>query len=336
MKKLIILSLIGIAIAACNSSALLTNNNSSSETSSRHDTLVIMSYNIENFFHADDDSTKNDEAFTPDGDYHWNIYRMNEKADRIKKVITAANGWNWPSIVGLCEIEGQKAVDYLLSSSGLGKIYKGISYPTPDRRGIAVAMLYDPIKINVIESRPINVSVPDSSFFTRYILYAKFIFNSDTFHIMVNHWPSKYGGATESIWKREHVATHARHICDSISSVNSKANIILIGDFNDTAEAPAISQVLGAKRTDAPYINLSSDTEKSSYKYKGVWGTIDHIIVSPALCYPTRPQFSVCDLWFVREDDERYGGYKPFRTYIGLKYQSGYSDHFPVMIKIAK
>ncbi len=320
--------------AACN-----TTQNISTQTNtniSHRDTLVLMSYNIENFFHCDDDTLKNDEAFTPDGDYHWNFTRMNEKAERIKKVIMAANGWNWPTIVGLCEIEGDMALKYLLQNSGLGKIYKGICYPTPDKRGIDVAMLYDPEKATIIKSFPINVSIPDSSFFTRDILYAQILFDADTFHIMMNHWPSKYGGANETIWKREYVARRARLFCDSIIASNPNAKIVLMGDFNDTADAPALTTIFGAQATDAPYINLSGDTPKSSYKYRGVWGTIDHIIVSPALCQPIRPIYSVCDLDFIREDDERYGGYKPLRTFVGMKYHNGYSDHFPVMLKIVR
>lgn len=334
MNKTYILILIAIIVAACNAtrtSTLTTTNHKATK-----DTLIIMSYNIENYFHCEDDTLKNDEAFTPEGNYHWNYYRMDEKADRIKKVILSSNGWNWPSVVGFCEIEGEKALDYLLSKSGLNKIYNGLCYPTPDKRGIAVAMLYDKAKVSIIESHPIYASVTDSSFFTRDILYAKMLFDADTFHVMVNHWPSKYGGATESIWKREHVASVARHFCDSIKSADIDAKIILLGDFNDTAEANALTEVLGARHADAPYINLSGDTEKSSYKYRGVWGTIDHIIVSPNICTPQRPQFIVCDLDFIREDDERYGGYKPLRTFIGMKYNNGYSDHFPVMVKIVR
>ena len=28
--------------------------------------------------------------------------------------------------------------------------------------------------------------------------------------------------------------------------------------------------------------------------------------------------------------DKKYGGRQPFRTYYGMKYQGGYSDHLPV------
>ncbi|MCQ2229078.1 MAG: endonuclease [Bacteroidales bacterium] len=336
MNKTSIIS-IAIALLTCWGCGSTKRTVSTGSYTSQRDTLVIMSYNIENFFHADDDSLKNDDDFTPEGGYHWSMGRMYEKADRIKKVITSANGWNLPAIVGLCEIEGQKAVDYLISASGLKRLgYEGLCYPTPDKRGVAVAMLYDKERIKIIDSKPIVVSIPDTAFFTRDILYAKVEFDSDTFHIFVNHWPSKYGGEYETIWKREHVASCARNFCDSIRSVNPDANIVLMGDFNDAAEAAALTDYFGAQSSGTPYINLSGDTEKSSYKYRGEWSTIDHIIVSDVMCRKQRPIFSVCDLWFIRENDEQYGGYKPFRTYIGRTYHNGFSDHFPVMVKIIR
>ncbi|MDZ7776740.1 MAG: hypothetical protein U5L09_14620 [Bacteroidales bacterium] len=36
------------------------------------------------------------------------------------------------------------------------------------------------------------------------------------------------------------------------------------------------------------------------------------------------------------QEDERYGGTKPFRTYSGPRYIGGYSDHLPVFMDIIK
>ena len=33
---------------------------------------------------------------------------------------------------------------------------------------------------------------------------------------------------------------------------------------------------------------------------------------------------------FLLTEDKKYGGVQPFRTYYGMKYQGGYSDHLPV------
>lgn len=307
---------------------------SKNQTYIRHDTLNVVSYNIENFFYFEDDSTKNDDDFTPEGGYVWTEYKMKQKAIKIGRVIASLNGWSPPEIVGICEIEGPAALDALLKASGLSRcLYSGICYPTQDRRGVSVALIYNNIAVKIIESHPINTSLPEQEFFTRDILYAKFTFRRDTFHIMVNHWPSKYGGESETVWKRNHVALRAKAACDSILNISPDAKIILLGDFNDTADAPAISEVLGATKDGPTLINLSGDTKKNSYKYRGVWSTIDHIIVSSAMCEKSRPSFTVCDLDFLLENDETNSGSKPYRTFIGMKYNGGYSDHLPVLMK---
>ena len=33
---------------------------------------------------------------------------------------------------------------------------------------------------------------------------------------------------------------------------------------------------------------------------------------------------------FLLKDDEKYGDKEPFRTYKGMKYQGGISDHLPI------
>ena len=37
---------------------------------------------------------------------------------------------------------------------------------------------------------------------------------------------------------------------------------------------------------------------------------------------------------FLLEDEKLYGGYRPRRTYNGMRYQPGYSDHLPLVVKI--
>jgi len=40
----------------------------------------------------------------------------------------------------------------------------------------------------------------------------------------------------------------------------------------------------------------------------------------------------ICNQPFLLEKDEKFSGYKPFRTYYGMKYQGGFSDHLPVFL----
>jgi hypothetical protein len=37
---------------------------------------------------------------------------------------------------------------------------------------------------------------------------------------------------------------------------------------------------------------------------------------------------------FLLEEDEKYGGDKPFRTYNGMEYLGGFSDHLPVCVDL--
>jgi hypothetical protein len=41
----------------------------------------------------------------------------------------------------------------------------------------------------------------------------------------------------------------------------------------------------------------------------------------------------IFDAAFLLEPDKKYGGVKPKRTYVGFKYQDGFSDHLPVLLK---
>ena len=69
---------------------------------------------------------------------------------------------------------------------------------------------------------------------------------------------------------------------------------------------------------------------KGTYRYQGEWGSLDHILVSESLarnvvhCY-------VNDALFLVEPDDKYGGVKPRRNYLGPRYQNGFSDHLPLV-----
>lgn len=334
----VVLTLALIAVG-CETQYMATNEEPKRVTlSDDNDTLRIMSYNIENFFHPDNDALKNDDDFTPEGKMHWSYGRMRAKAARLSRVIMSACGSNRPQIVGLCEIEGPHAAHALLVEGGLDNVgYNVLCEPTPDQRGIATALLYDERKVEVISHKAIYSSDAEHGLLTRDVLYAKVRVKADLFHIMMNHWPSKYGGEFESAWKRDTVAQRVRRACDSIKAIEPEANIVLIGDFNDDSHSTSLTQTLGAAQHGKPLVLLTNDTEKQSYKYKGVWSSIDHAIVSDKLVeHFGRPQFSICDMPFLLTNDTpaNGGGLIPLRTYKGQSHQDGYSDHLPILIKI--
>ena len=46
--------------------------------------------------------------------------------------------------------------------------------------------------------------------------------------------------------------------------------------------------------------------------------------------------FTIFSPGFLLETDEINMGIKPFRTYVGFRYQNGFSDHLPIYIDLLK
>ncbi|MCD4834771.1 MAG: hypothetical protein K8R31_13315 [Bacteroidales bacterium] len=314
------------------------------------DSYKIMFYNVENFFDTFDDSLKNDEEFLPEGNRFWNNHKYYTKLNQIYKVIIAIGGWNPPAIIGLSEIENRKVIEDLVNNTPLVKFeYKIVHKESPDRRGIDVGLLYRKELFHPLYYEAIPINFPDNpESKTRDILYVKGIAkNSDTLSIFINHWPSRWGGQLESEDRRLFVASVLKAKVDSIFKSNSQSNIIITGDFNDYPHNKSINKVLNASQEfdqiiDNELYNLSSFLYKSknvgTYKYQGEWGVLDQFIVSGNLLVKENKVFTslddiyIFDADFLLEPDEGYFGYKPNRTFIGYKYNGGYSDHLPTYL----
>ena len=78
--------------------------------------------------------------------------------------------------------------------------------------------------------------------------------------------------------------------------------------------------------------------EGGTYRYQGEWGTLDNFLVSGYLLKGNKrlktsyDKAQILKLPFLLEEDDKYGGDTPFRTYWGKKYHGGYSDHLPVVV----
>jgi predicted extracellular nuclease len=311
---------------------------------------IIMCYNVENMFDNKDDSLYNDSEYLWGGIKGWNYERYRQKLSNIAKTIIALGQWTPPAIIGLCEIENANVLNDLIYKTGLNNIgYKFVQYDSPDVRGIDVAMLYQPNLFKVINSHPIKVLFPNSYATTRDILYISGKFNnSDTLHIFINHFPSRLGGELESEPRRLNAAQYLRNAVDSVLAIDSNAAVLIMGDFNDFPNNDAITKTLNAielqKDTIATQLyNLSVETHRKgeigTYKHNTEWGVLDQMIVSGALLNNSHklsvlPQsFRVFAPDWLMEDDKTVG-LRPFRTYIGMTYNNGYSDHLPVFVKI--
>ena len=312
--------------------------------------LLVMFWNVENYFDTYNNPYRNDDEFTPTGENHWTKEKFQEKRDNIAKTIAlAADEYGqFPAIIGLCEVENASVLNQLVSHTPLARVgYKFIHKESPDSRGIDVALLYREDIFTPLEKHFYGVG-----FSTRDILYTKGVVNSlDTIHILVNHWPSKSGGEKASEPRRKKVAERVKGITDSLLSANPRVNIILMGDFNDTHNSKSMKILTEDNLPDdssgrktlvnlAPFA-LGAD---GSHKYRGEWSIIDQFLVSTGLLEQQEgimPQWVFCRKEmgifapeFLLEWDNTYMGIKPRRTYQGPKYLGGVSDHLPIILRL--
>lgn len=322
-------------------------------TYGQKDTLSfrVMSYNVENLFDCHHDTLKNDYEFLPDATRHWNYNKYKKKLDAIARVIIATGGWTPPALVALCEVENDSVLRDLTRRSALREAdYRYVMTNSPDQRGIDVALLYQRDVFKLLSHQGIPINGKKKFRPTRDILHVSgLLLNKDTLDVFVVHLPSRSGGAKESEPYRILAARQLKASADSIYLHRHHPQILIMGDFNDYPENKSVKEVIGAeappKHTDAlqpqqlyHLLARKAATQKrfGSYKYQGEWGLLDHIIVSGTLLLPSSPLYadeSKADILrssFLLTEDKKYGGMQPFRSFYGMKYQAGYSDHLPV------
>ena len=317
--------------------------------------MRIMFYNVENLFHPDNDSLKNDDSFTEEGINHWSNYKYWKKQKKVAQVITSVGGWEAPSIIGLCEVENELTLIHLTRYTSLkNQKYSIVHRESEDWRGIDVALLYRNEKFRLISDTAYDVRFSfDKNSRTRNILHVTgIIMQTDTVHIFVTHWPSKYGGAFVTIPKRKHVASEIRKYSQEILRKNPNANIIVMGDFNDSPNEESVTKGLRAKSPDnykeGDLVNLMyplMNKQIGSHFYAGEtgneWSMLDQIVVSSNLLKTNNSvrvkenKAHIFSANFLLETNKK-GIIVPNRTFIGMKYHGGFSDHLPIYIDVIK
>lgn len=284
--------------------------------------LRIVSYNVENLFDTKHDTLKNDSSFLPEGMHHWTYRRYQTKIDRIAQVLVNIGGWESVPLVGLCEVENARCLRNLCYK--LRRFhYKYVHYDSPDERGVDVALLYDSTRLSILNSRALSLSLDGDA--TRDILYVSALYEQrDTVHVMMCHLPSQLGGASNTDWKRQRAKSLIQSQIDSILLLQPSANIVVMGDMNTSAQ----DDLTGMVNLMIPIQKMGQGT----HKYQGIWTCLDQFYVSQSIA--TKATTTIFSPWWLLEEDTKYLDYKPHRTYIGFRYNDGYSDHLPIVLHL--
>ncbi|MDA3883312.1 MAG: endonuclease [Bacteroidales bacterium] len=298
----------------------------------------LLFYNVENLFDTINSPQVRDGEFTPEGSKEWNTWRYYQKLNNLSKVIIAAGKWNPPDIIGVAEIENKKCLRDLVGKTVLSKMrYSIIHHESEDRRGIDVAMAYNPETFQVLHDTALPVRFKKQpQLRTRDILHVTGIIRewNDTIHVFMCHFPSRYGGTAQSEYKR---IAAMNVLIDAISTVYDNkphAQIVILGDFNDYPHNDA-PQLLISSLSENKIIKVTDSLHEGTYVYKSVWNELDHCYISETMSQNHSYYFSIISHDFMLQEFKN-GKTAPRRTYRGSYYLGGYSDHLPIMFRMQK
>ena len=331
---------------------------------------VIGFYNLENLFDVYNDLVKNDEEFLPEGKNKWTEAKYQKKLHNMAKVIRAMKEENgvWHALLGVSEIENRLVLEDLVWEEQIREAnYQIIHYDGPDRRGVDVALLYNPKVFTFLDSESIPFTFEGSSidfvmtkeqqdyFKTRDILMAHGTIDGEHFAVYVAHLPSRAGGKKGGNQLRDRggeiMYEHAMKMQQKYPGIK----IICMGDMNDNPTDPSMAEYLHGKEfkadvTDADFFSPFTSMLKAGFgslAYQGVWSIYDLLLVNNALANPAEGTFGLRQLhkkgYYGRIYNAKFltnqaGQYKgtPFRTFSNGAFIGGYSDHYPTYIVITK
>ena len=267
---------------------------------------------------------------------HWTPSRYWHKLNRIGQDILSCGELDItkviPDMVVLTEVENDSVMRDLTKRSLLHNAgYEYVMTDSPDERGIDVALLYSPFSFALISYHAIRIAPVKGFRPTRDILYAcGQVITGDTLHVFAVHAPSRRGGEQASRPYRQKVINRLLQSVDSVRTLSPQARIIIAGDFNDYSSDPTLQLLVRHGLVEVSAKAQGRHGAKGTYRFHGLWGSLDHI-----LCDATSARQLVdChihDAPFLLEPDEKYGGVKPRRNYLGPRYLNGFSDHLPLV-----
>jgi hypothetical protein len=310
-------------------------------------------YNLENLFDTVETENTEDREFTPFGENNWNTEKYKEKLSNLARVIgdigteTTPDG---PALLGVSEIENRKVLEDLVSQPEIrDRNYKIVHHHSPGDRGIDVSLLYQPKYFTVESSDNFTVSIEDKpDFTTRDVMLVSGKLLGERVHVLVDHWPSRYGGKDRTEPLRVAKAQLVRKVVDSLMEAEPESKIMIMGDLNDDPINVSVKEHLKTtgetdQAEDGVLFNPMYDLFQKgvgTLAWSDNWNVFDQIILSPTLLRDDYSSFTyykahVFNKDYLTRDRGNYEGY-PKRTYVGSSYLGGYSDHFPVYVYLIR
>ena len=290
----------------------------------------VMTWNVENLFDCRNDTLKQDEEFLPESQRQWTWGRYWRKIEDVSRVVMGVGGDMPPALIALQEVENDSVMIALTKRGALRSIgYEYVMTDSPDRRGVDVSLMYQPTLFRMMGWETFRVPSEENGLRpTRDLLHVWVrMLTGDTLHVVVCHLPSRQGGREGKRNRRLAVGKLAM-LADSLFTHNPQCQLVVMGDFNATLRDKSLMPLLSLSMLQ-PLTPAKKRPLDGTYRYKGNWSWIDHILVSKALAETIKGQACLyAQPWMQRPVAD--GTWYPRRTYLGTTYNGGVSDHVPV------
>ena len=310
--------------------------------------IRVMSFNVENMFDGIEQGSEYPKYNPKNG--NWTEKDYMGKLNQISRVTIDAAP-DGPDIIGFQEIENKGILTELTKGYLKDYGYKYIVISENKNSAIQSAFI-SKYPFNYVKY---HAPQADSGRDLRQIVEVSFDIHGHELIILNNHWKSKVGKNTEP--KRLCAADVVTARLKAIYDENPKAEVLLLGDFNECADEYE-REGKGAVRAIMPaevnlpsrfqYLRITGDDqnknpkylfspwlwdknqEPGSYVYRGRWETIDNFFLGSNLTDKKGFYFAgfhaVKTQWNTSKKDHP----RPYDKASG----EGCSDHFPILLEL--
>ena len=305
---------------------------------------TVVFYNVENLF-LPDSSEKRNKSHSHSGLNRWNRARYENKLYKLANVfhLIEQKYEALPVLIGFSEVQGKLPVQDLLAHSVFKGEYDVVHFESLDERGMDVALAFHTKTIEVIESQPLVYFFGDNfegngrADTTRDVLWVKIKWHFETVHVFVVHLPSKRENDINKA-KRAHILNELKERIHQLSG--SDERVLVMGDFNENPLDDLMTDFLQMGDESIlfnPFGDVFKAQNYSVFHYRqGL--LFDQILLSQHFLQQDKGSLHLLQAEVFRHQeienwDKRFKG-RPFRTYAGTRYLGGYSDHYPVLVKL--
>jgi hypothetical protein len=319
-------------------------------------TYHVAWWNLENLFDDERSPRRTPKVARALGDSvrGWTAALRDRKVAQLRAVVAQMNGGTGPDLLGVCEVENEFALTLVKDAVDAAlpqRSYAVVHADTSDERGIDVAFVYDTAALTV---RPGEVfqHVVMRRTATREILQVNFTSSGRrTWAVFGNHWPSRRGGQYESAAYRAIAGETLAYFHQRTLDIHGPDTPALaLGDFNDepfdpslVQHAMSIRQLSKVVNEDVPWLlNLAWPAlgrGEATFFHGSTGGVLDQAMVNKNLLTDRSPlRADPASFEIVRVPAMVQAGPFPGPVPFGGMGRpinpNGFSDHFPVSVRI--